>query len=306
MELKPIFKNQFDELRAGWQLLLFILAFSIAALAVVGPLILLKRTDMFSMSMASLVAVIIASFVCARFVNKKSLAAIGLSLNQLGWKEFGLGCLAGWLMMTGIFGIEYALGYTKVEAVEISFVDGLKVFGYAFLFFGVAALFEEVLFRGYLFQTLARGINVVPATVLTGILFGLAHLGNPNASVFGIANTFLVSIVLCLAYWKTRSLWLPFGIHFAWNFSQTTLYGFPTSGADFTRHELTRLTQFGPEWITGGAYGPEGGALATLTIILCGAYLYFSRSLQPTSHTVTLEREGEQLDIRWLERRNAA
>jgi hypothetical protein len=109
--------------------------------------------------------------------------------------------------------------------------------------------------------------------------------------------------MFCYAYWRTRGLWLPFGIHFAWNFSQTTFYGYPTSGIHFSNQELTRLIQFGPEWITGGMYGPEGGILATFAIVLCGVYCYYSKALQPQADVVTLERKEERLRFQMFESR---
>lgn len=303
MELKKIFKNEFDDLRAGWQIALFVVAFAAVSGALVVPMAeVLKIRSVFAASVVSLVATLAATFIATRFINRKPFAAVGLGFNKRSMWELGIGCLAGWLMMTGIFGVEYVFGYFKVDMPELSAAHAFQTFGYSFVFFGVAAMFEEALFRGYIFQTLVRGIKFIPATLLTGLSFGFAHIGNPNASAFGIINTVLVAFLFCIAYWRTRSLWLPFGIHFAWNFSQTTIYGFPTSGVDFSRFELTRLTQFGDEWITGGAYGPEGGVLATIAIIACGAYVYFSRSLQPHEGIVTLERPEENLTVPFLER----
>lgn len=306
MNLRWIFRNRFNELRAGWQIALFLLALSLAALIVVVPLLTLVRTrEAMVLNLALLVAVLAATWAVTRFVNRKPLTAVGLAVNGQALREFGLGCLLGWLMMTAIFGIEYLQDQVKVSVPEISLGEGVQAFGLALVFFAVAALNEEILFRGYPFQALMRGIGFSPAMLVSGVVFGAAHLQNPNASVFGFINTVLVACVFCLAYWRTRGLWLPFGIHFAWNFSQTTIYGFPTSGVHFAQLELTRLTQFGPEWVTGGAYGPEGGALATLTIVLCGVYLYFTRSLRPNPEVVTLEREGEEIRF-VLERRAEA
>lgn len=307
MNVKYIFKNQFDELRAGWQIALFLIVLGAATAALTLPLIVfLKIQDTFTLAAASLVAAVITTFLVTKFVNRKPLTAVGLAINAHTMRELGIGCLIGWLMMTAIFGIQYLSGYVKVVAVEVTWTEGLTMFGIAIVFFAVAAMFEEVLFRGYLFQTLVRGIRFIPAAVLVGVLFGFAHIRNPNAGAFGVVNTVLVSIVFCIAYWRTRGVWLPFGIHFAWNFSQTTLFGYPTSGMHFTSYELTRLAQFGPEWMTGGAYGPEGGALATLVILLCGVYLVLSRSLHPFEGIVTLERKDENLTVDFLERRKAA
>ncbi|MBI5472080.1 MAG: CPBP family intramembrane metalloprotease [Ignavibacteriae bacterium] len=305
MELKQIFKNEHHELRPGWQLLLFILAWAIATAAAVAPFILLKRTDVFSLSAATLVGALAATYAVTRLINRKPIGAVGLTINSHTMRQLGIGCLAGFLMMTGIFGFEYLLGYVTVVAPEISYPQAFQTFGIAIVFFVVGALSEEVLFRGYPFQTLVRGVGFVPAVIIGGILFGVAHLGNPNANAFAVINIVLVSVLFSLAYWRTRSLWLPFGIHFAWNFAQTTLYGFPTSGVHFTHHELTRLTQFGPEWLTGGPFGPEAGAFATLMILLCGMYVYFSEALRPAPNQATLERDDEHLTAQIFERKAA-
>lgn len=303
MRTRAIFKNSYDELRAGWQILIFLLLFS----AIITPaLLFLRPKDTFLVSLISLGGLLLATLLATRFLHHKPLHAVGLAVNTNTMRDFGIGCLAGWLMMTGIFGIEYSLGYVKVVAAEVSMAEGVRLTLLSVVFFGVAAMVEELLFRGYPFQVLVRGINFIPSVAVMGVLFGLAHLRNPNASATGILNTILVAVLFCYAYWRTRGLWLPFGIHFAWNFSQTTLYGYPTSGVHFSSYELTRLTQFGPEWVTGGAYGPEAGALATLMILLCGVYVHYSRLLRPFPGIVTLEREEERQFFQLYERREAA
>ena len=307
MGSKPIFKNQYKELRAGWQIALFILLLAGASAACIAPAILLfEERDTQRLSVVTLMAVLLATYAATRFINRKPFSATGLALNRITMRQLGIGCLLGWLMMTAIFGVEYLFDYVKVVASEMSLPQMMQTVGLSLVLFAVAAMVEEVLFRGYLFQTLVRGVKFIPAVFIMGVLFGLSHLGNPNASAFGILNTVLVAAVFCLAYWRTRSLWLPFGIHFAWNFSQTTLYGYPTSGKHFSDYELTSFTQFGPEWLTGGAYGPEGGALATLLIVLCGVYLFFAESLKPAPGIAVLERDEEDLGTTFLERSPSA
>jgi membrane protease YdiL (CAAX protease family) len=104
-----------------------------------------------------------------------------------------------------------------------------------------------------------------------------------------MVNIGCAGVLFSVAYMKTRSLWLPFGIHFAWNFSQTTIYGFPTSGLDPTLHSLIRLTQSGPAWIVGGGFGPEGGVLATLALILGAWYVLKAPYLRAPEGIVTLD-----------------
>ncbi len=297
MNLKQILWNDVNELRAGWQILVFVIALAGVSAVVVLPLVaFFEVRDAMTMNAAVLATALAATWIVTRFVNKKPFVAVGLAVNRYTMRELALGCLLGWLMLTAIFGIEYLSDDVKVVAAEVSFEEGSQMFVTAFIFFALAAMTEEVLFRGYPFQALVRGIGLVPAVVLVSVLFGAAHLRNPNVSIFAFFNTALVSAVFCLAYWRTRALWLPFGIHFGWNFSQTVLYGFPTSGHHFPKYELTRLTQFGAEWTTGGAYGPEGGALASLTIFLCGVYLYYAPSLRPHPDVVTLDRNEELLE----------
>ncbi|MEO8166932.1 MAG: type II CAAX endopeptidase family protein [bacterium] len=306
MQAREIFKNGEGELRAGWQIALFLGILSGTVSLAAAPLIISGVKDTFALEAATLVGILAATYLATRFINHKPFVAVGLAVNKYAMREFGIGCLVGWLMLTGVFGIEYVWGYVKVSAAEFSFIDAIRVSGISLFFFAVAAAAEELLFRGYMFQTLIRGIRLIPASILVGICFGFAHYNNPTANVWGISNTVLIAVLFAFAYWRTRSLWLPFGIHLSWNFSQTTLYGYPTSGLHFTKYELTRLTQFGPEWLTGGAYGPEGGAIATLIIVLCGMYIYFSSSLQPFPGVRTLDEGTEDLSGGFFDGRKAA
>ena len=109
-----------------------------------------------------------------------------------------------------------------------------------------------------------------------GLFFGLAHLANPHVTFFSFVNIVLAGVWLSVAFLKTRSLALPFGMHFAWNFLQSNVFSFPVSGIDFSNLQLGVLTQSGPEWLTGGSFGPEGGALATLMVLSGTALIYYS------------------------------
>ena len=114
-------------------------------------------------------------------------------------------------MMTGIFVIEIGMGVLHVSWRGLIVAEVAGAVGISFLFFALSAMFEELLFRGYLFQTLMQWVTFLPALVIMSVLFGLAHSRNPYATMLSTANVLLAGVWLSFAYLKTRSLWLPFG-----------------------------------------------------------------------------------------------
>jgi membrane protease YdiL (CAAX protease family) len=131
--------------------------------------------------------------------------------------------------------------------------------------FPIAALHEELMFRGYPFQRLTESIGAWPAVIILSLLFAVPHLYNPNSTIFAAFNTAAVGSLLGAAYLLTRSLWLPWGIHWGWNFVLAVGYGLSVSGFD-TDGPVDGLA-VGPEWLTGGAYGIEGGASGSIAIV---------------------------------------
>jgi hypothetical protein len=206
-----------------------------------------------------------AAAVVFRFIDKRRFSSLGLTLGSRSLVELGWGLLVGFLMLTAAVGGMWAMGYEDIRMGDGSDhrLEGLLM--NLILFVGVG-FHEEVLFRGYLFQSLTEGIGKLPAVVLFSGLFGVVHMGNPNVSPFGIANIVLAGVLLSLAYLRTRSLWLPIGIHIAWNFTQGYIWGLPVSGTTVAR-PLSISQETGPDWITGGTFGPEGGAMCTLVCL---------------------------------------
>ena len=109
--------------------------------------------------------------------------------------------------------------------------------------FAIGAIAEEVLFRGYIFQTLTRAKLETVAIVITSLLFSFAHNGNDNVTVFGLVNTALAGIWFGFAYLKTRSLWFAFGIHLFWNWTLAAFCGSLSGAVTDLLHR--RLHPFG-------------------------------------------------------------
>jgi CAAX protease family protein len=284
-----IFYNKHGELRVGWRFSLFLSLTALLVILLDAPFKLLEIRSDFLGSLGILLATLGSSYVITRFVNKKPIGAIGLSIHPKMFREFGAGCLLGVLMLAGVFLIELMAGFTNLVWRGLSLAESVRIVVYALLFFSIAAFEEELLFRGYAFQTLVQWITFFPAMLVISVLFAISHLANPHSTIFSTINVGLAGMWLSIAYMKTRSLWLPFGLHVSWNFAQTTLFGYPTSGISFPGLRIWDSIQTGPEWITGGAFGPEGGILATIALVASTWYVLKSSSLLAPEGIVTLD-----------------
>jgi membrane protease YdiL (CAAX protease family) len=143
------------------------------------------------------------------------------------------------------------------------------------------AVTEELVFRGVLHRILEQRAGSVIAIVVSSLLFGLTHLINGNATLWGaLAIAVEGGAMLAVAYTATRSLWLPIGLHFAWNFLQGGVFGTAVSGAE-SEPGLLRTVLSGPDALTGGAFGPEAGLFALLCCGVVTALLWRGAKLIP-------------------------
>lgn len=137
-----------------------------------------------------------------------------------------------------------------------------------------AAIGEEIVFRGVVYRLFEEGFGTGVAVLLSGALFGLLHAGNKGATLeSSLAIALEAGVLLASAYALTRSLWLPIGLHFGWNFTEGGIFGTSVSGGD-TGGGLLNVRLVGPDALTGGAFGPEaslpavGVCLTTAIVIL--------------------------------------
>ena len=139
-----------------------------------------------------------------------------------------------------------------------------------------AAIHEELVFRGYLFQKMrlwSRGA----AIGITSALFAILHAGNRGITTVAMVNLFLAGVLLAFAYERFERLWFPIGIHLAWNLLSGPILGFGVSGY-LARASLLRTVGSGPGWITGGTFGIEGSAW--MALVEAGGIFLLSRRLQ--------------------------
>ncbi|GAC1657113.1 MAG: CPBP family intramembrane metalloprotease [Acidobacteriaceae bacterium] len=205
--------------------------------------------------------------IAAAYVERVSLADLGIPLKEAFQRRFWIGALWGFVALSVVIGaMEFMraadLGHV-VDAVPLELKNGVL---YALGFIGTA-LFEELLFRGYLLWLLTRVLGFWPAALVSSLIFGAVHTSNQGEAWYGIVSVMLVGLLFCLFVQRTGNLWFPIGFHFAWDWAETYFYGSPDSG-NVASGSLFRTNFHGPVWVTGGSVGPEGSAFCTMTIVL--------------------------------------
>ncbi|WP_433293576.1 lysostaphin resistance A-like protein [Actinoplanes sp. CA-030573] len=145
-------------------------------------------------------------------------------------------------------------------------------------FMAAAATTEELIFRGVLFRIVEERLGTWLALGLTGLLFGLSHLLNPHASLWGaIAIAIEAGGMLAAAYAATRTLWLPIGLHFGWNLAEGAIFGTEVSGSD-SPDGLLHGTTSGSTALTGGEFGPEASVYSVLAgLLVTAAFMWLAR-----------------------------
>jgi len=134
---------------------------------------------------------------------------------------------------------------------------------------------EETLTRGIIFRITEEKLGSYIALIISALLFGAAHLANPHSSITAaIGLAIQAGLLLGSAYIYARNLWFPIAIHFAWNFTQSAIFGASVSGNTISKTLITSKIE-GADWITGGQFGPEGSIQATIFCLCATIVLLF-------------------------------
>ncbi len=211
---------------------------------------------------------ITATLLCLRLQGRPA-KETGLELDHRWLREALAGLLAGVLLMAltafclrGLGGFHWEGGGPGTWK-SLPWVLALCL---------AVALQEELQYRGYLFQRLTEGLGAWPTQLLMAGYFAWDHWGNPGlldptVKRWATINIGLAALLLGLCYLRTRSLALPIGLHFGWNWAQGWLLGFPVSGTSDLSGFPRPVLHAKPSWLTGGAFGLEGSALCAVTAL---------------------------------------
>jgi hypothetical protein len=198
-----------------------------------------------------------------RYFENQGLAAIRMPFISKAWKETAAGTLLGAVPVCLLLGLAVFTGYGTISPGPMN-PGELAAALLPLLLAGFAlAAWEEFVLRGYLLRQLSLGLNPMAAVLITGILFGLMHSGNPGANWQGLLYTAIGGILMGLLVIRSGSLWLLIGYHFGWNATASGLFGLELSGMEEGASVfVSSLT--GSEWLTGGDYGFEASLPAVV------------------------------------------
>jgi len=240
-KFKQTFINRFGHIRAGWRMVIY--------LVITGALTIpftylhnylndfLPESEGFG-SPSMLIQYIfintsffLAAYIVLKWIDKRPFSLIGMNIFKGWFKEFSIGLGLGFGLLTLLFLVFWITGLVEVTASAMNSTVAFSMLGFLLIFI-LAGLFEELMLRGYVFQAFIEGSNKWIATIILSLIFSIMHMANPNFSVGGALNIFLAGMLLSIVYLKTLSLWMPIGLHIAWNWTQGPLWGMNVSGMD--------------------------------------------------------------------------
>jgi uncharacterized protein len=219
----------------------------------------------------TLVSVAIATWVMVRWVDKLSWRDVGLDRRAAAPSLLVKGAVLGGLTI----GVA-SLALIAVHMLRIDRTPSGSWWGQAgqsIVLLLPAAFFEELFIRGYVFAILRRAGGWKLALIVTSIVFGLLHVSNPGADAESILAVIVAGFFLGVILLVTKSLYAAGAAHFAWNWVMSgalhvAVSGLPSPDPDY------RVVDSGPDWLTGGPWGPEGGIAAVIAMFLVLFYLY--------------------------------
>jgi membrane protease YdiL (CAAX protease family) len=284
MKFGSLFIGIDGRLRSGWRFAVFVAGF--VALTAIFSWLASRMVVLFpaehsrpvwfvASGITILAPALLMGWMCARVFERLPFSSLGAWFTD-GWlRHLGRGLFFGaatlaLAVIIPMIGGRLSFDPDKAEAASI-----LRTLGWSLAIFAVSAASEEALFRGYPLQTFLRSNLTNFGIVFTSMLFASIHVGNPGADLLSWINTFLAGIWFGVAYLRTRDLWMPFGMHLAWNWMQGAILGIEVSGlTDITSAPLLKEVDRGPAWLTGGAYGIEAGVASTAALVISTLALY--------------------------------
>jgi membrane protease YdiL (CAAX protease family) len=288
-----IFKNRFGHFHAGWRIL-----FYLALVVILNRLLDLLGTSFlligdenlgdyalllnrFLIKSLKLLSVFIPGIVLLKWVDKRPAILLGTGCYKGFLEELSIGMLMGLITGTLCVLILRLTGWASFSFNGFS-IDMLLYLLGCLVVLVISASYEEILFRGYIFQSLIEGSNLWITLVMFSLLFGAAHIGNAGVTVFTIAFTVIAGVSLGVIYFKTRALWMCIGVHFMWNWTMAPIFGMGVNESKFLRRSLFSYKP----WESGFIGGPDtlSEIVQGIVLIALTVYIWKAHWLKPAEY----------------------
>jgi membrane protease YdiL (CAAX protease family) len=228
-----------------------------------------------------LLTILGATAVMLRFVDRRPFSSIGFEPQRV-WRELpcGFAIGAGWLILSIV-----PLWLADWVSLQPPTGFSWSIFGGTTVALACNTITQELLGRGYILQTIQSHSNALAAALGSSLFFTLLHAATFRGEWLPALNVFLAGVLFAVAYLRTQNLWLPIGIHFAWNLLLGPVFGAIVSGQSSLEGGWHMLRVQGPSTWTGGSFGLEGGTFVTIsTTITCIVLLKQRRiKISPTA-----------------------
>jgi len=301
--MKKIFVNINNQIRSGWKIAMVLIASLVSTfiLSIIPTIIMIivyvlpemrgkdfsgsdfsylinskisqNQFYIFISTIISAVCLILTIFFALKLFDKKKMKHIGFTSIKRNYSDLLYGLLFGWLSITFVFvfllfsGNITLVGSFTNPNFSLEILTGLIMF----IFVGIN---EEMFARGYCMTVLKQTESKWVPVIVSSVIFSLMHSLNPNVSLLGFVNIFLVGILFALMFYKTGNLWMPIGYHITWNYFQGNIYGLPVSG--MSTSGIYRSEIVNNNILNGGQFGPEAGLAVTIllafSIVLIWSY----------------------------------
>ncbi len=219
----------------------------------------------------SLASVVLATWIMLRRVDKLPWSTVGLDRSAASPTLIIKGVAFGGLTIGVASLLLLATGMLRIDQTVPGSWWGEA--WHSMILFLPAAFFEELFIRGYVFAVLRRAAGWKLALIVTSVVFGLLHAWNPNPDPESILAVTVAGFFLGAIFLATRSLYAAGVAHFAWNWVMSGALHIAVSGVP-SRDPDYRVVETGPDWLTGGPWGPEGGLVAVAAMFVVFFYLY--------------------------------
>jgi CAAX protease family protein len=246
---------------------LILINFLVVATVVVGAELWLQKHFRAGFALVAVIACLGTYLAACQWIERRTPAEFALSY---ALPELGIGMLGG----LGLFSLTMAILW-GCGAYHPAGWGGLEHLGGGFVLGVLGGITEEILFRGLLFRLIAKVLGTWGALALTAAFFGFVHLANHGATAgSAVAIALEAGVLLGAAYAATTRLWLPIGLHFAWNFTEGSIFGMTLSGNTMASGVI-RGSLSGLRILTGGEFGPEASIVAVVVCLAAALYLIY-------------------------------